>query len=150
MNPSDKIRDYLQSEYGTLANILIKDDTAPSGIRPWQQNDSSNLTKWLTAQNPETTEHPPANRICHNLSQAAELTGVGVHTIQHWVSRDTNPLPHIRHNHRFIIPHFMLLSWLRDESLRTITAQSPITAPNGKYNAGAPDTEDAGRGTTTR
>ena len=151
MTESEQLQQYLLSQYGALGNILIKDTSAPSGIRPWRTRDSRNLAKWLNQTDEPSPKNTPAptgpgydKRVCHNLNQAAALTGVGVHTVQAWLAKADNPLPHIRHNQRIIIPHFMLISWLRAESLRTIASQPNSPDADRENHAGAPDTADAG------
>lgn len=144
MHTAEQINSFLEQRYGATANILIKEDDTPSGIRPWQEKDSADLAASLS-------NHNLKEPVCYNLAQAAQTAGVGEQTIQTWLSREHNALPHIKANRRIIIPHFMLISWLRQESLRTV-AHTNCAAPepyaNGYHqaqkNAAVPEPRNAG------
>lgn len=157
MPTAKRIKDYFTSRYGAATNILVRDQANPIGLRPWQEEDSEDMETWISSrqENPNSTL---PQRICHNVNQAAAIAGVGPHTINAWISRDENPLPHIRDSRRIIIPHFMLISWLRQEALRTVASKQTHNN-DPKYakgattqrlqaankNAGVPDTRDAGK-----
>lgn len=106
---------YFETQLGPNDQALIMNSETPKQLRDWSEEDSNNLAAWLQTQAapPEPKGAPPHERLCHNVAQAAAIVGVGPHTIQAWISRDNNPLPHIRHHRRIIIPHFLLIEWLR-------------------------------------
>ena len=150
---------YFETQLGPNDQALIMNSETPKQLRDWSQEDSNNLAAWLQTQapSPEPRDTPPQERLCHNVAQAAATVGVGPHTIQAWISRDNNPLPHIRDHRRIIIPHFLLVEWLREEANRTITPPGPEyiqhQGSNGASarqmdlittNAGAPDYTGAG------
>ena len=144
MQTAEQINSFIEQRYGAASNILVKEPDTPSGIRNWTQEDSKALAQHLASNSTKPN-------LCYNLAQAAQAAGVGEQTIQAWLSRDQNALPHIKANRRIIIPHFMLISWLRQESLRTVehtNGAPPQPSANGHYqaqkNAGVAETRHAG------
>ena len=96
---------------------LIRDSSSDTGFRVWAREDSNALCEWLLAKTEEM-----ANRAqeltCYNQKEVAGMLGFSVAKICEWMRREENPLPHIKDGRLTRVPHFMLLEWLREESLR--------------------------------
>ena len=126
MNTCQRITTHLQEEYGGMANLIVKDPREPSGFRTWQDADTRAVAEVLerTSDDDSTlrTKASTPEPLCLNLTQAAQITGVGPRIMSEWLSRSLNPLPHIRAQRRVVIPRFILMRWLEEESLRTIAS----------------------------
>ena len=96
---------------------LSGDPASHTGLREWSTSDTDALCHWIDghSSSPQTP-----TRICHNLEQTAAILGVGTHTVQAWLRRDQNPLPHIRDGRRLLVPHFLLIRWVKEEAGRTL------------------------------
>ena len=117
----EDLKQYLNDHYGDAVALMVRDPEADLGWRAWSSQDSEALCRWIAStapQNGATEPHRLPKRICHNLDQAAQMAGVGPQTARAWLEREENPLPHIRDGRRIVIPHFMLIRWLRDEAER--------------------------------
>ena len=114
---------FLIETYGNTSALLVKDNdpSSPTGIRNWKSTDTANLDKWLRKYTPpQPTGKPkeaPADPICLNVRQAAEKAGVGTKTIRSWMTRTTDPLPHMRDGRRVIIPLTTFTNWLEQQSM---------------------------------
>ena len=119
MIEAGQLQTYFEANYGDVTNLLVRDCDIPSGLRVWDREDLSQLSDWL---NSIMVDGEGTHRnMCYNVNEAAQVVGVGPHTIQAWLSKEKDPLPHIRTDRRRVIPHFMLMAWLREECLRTIS-----------------------------
>ena len=116
--PAD-LKKYLSQRYGATG-IIVRDQAQGAGLREWSEKDTQALCQWLDDQS--KAENP--TRISHNLVETAELMGVGVHTLQGWLRRTENPIPHIRDGRRIIIPHHALIQWMEEETDRNTLAPS--------------------------
>ena len=121
MFQAQQLDHYLHGQYGGAKNLLVQDATLPSGLRVWDDTDSESLVDWLNSMSAVSEENLAI--LCYNINQAAKAVGVGPHTIQAWLSRETDPLPHTKTDRRKVIPHFMLMEWLREECIRTISRE---------------------------
>ena len=112
--PAD-LKKYLSQRYGATG-IIVRDQAQGPGLREWSEKDTQALCQWLDDQSP--------TRISHNLVETAGLMGVGVHTLQGWLRRTENPIPHIRDGRRIIIPHHALIQWMEEETDRNTVGPS--------------------------
>lgn len=123
--PAD-LEKYIEDHYGNAVALMVRDPESNVGWRIWNSEDSQALCQWLSA-NGETGHNgaakPPAS-LCHNLEQAAQAAGVGIHTVQSWLRRKENALPHIKDGRRIIILHFMLVRWLKEEAERNTAGRT--------------------------
>lgn len=110
--PAD-LEKYLSQRYGATG-IIVRDQAQGAGLREWSEKDTQALCQWLDDQS--KAQNP--TRVSHNLVETADLMGVGVHTLQGWLRRTENPLPHIRDGRRLIIPHSALIRWMEEETDR--------------------------------
>ena len=116
--PAD-LEKYLSQRYGATG-IIVRDQAQGPGLREWSEKDTQALCQWLDDQS--KAQNP--TRISHNLVETADLMGVGVHTLQGWLRRTENPLPHIRDGRRIIIPHYALIQWMDEETDRNAVGPS--------------------------
>ena len=107
---------YLEERYGSPAALIIRDPETPAGFREWTPEDSAGICQWVDGNgNPGGYE-----QFCHNLRETAQLIGVSVQTVQNWMRREHDQLPHIRDGRRIIVPHFLLVRWMEDEAQRNL------------------------------
>ena len=131
MTTPKALEDYIASQYGDTASVMVRDPDSSFGWRHWTLEDSQSLSNWLAAErDPNGAPAPRPKRICHNLEEAARIAGVGRQAIRSWIERKTNPLPHIRDGRRILIPHSELVCWIRDEARRE-TSCPDARARNG-------------------
>ena len=101
---------------------LIRDSASDTGVRVWSREDSVALCQWLVS----VTEHM-ANKAqdlaCYNQKEVAELLGFSVAKIREWMDREQDPMPHIKEGRLTRVVHFLLMEWLREESLRCAGAK---------------------------
>ena len=115
MMEPEALTGYLQQQYGA-EGVMVRDQENNSWMRPWGQEDSLELCRRLEQQEEHRAETEP--NTCRNLEQTATLLGIGTQTLQVWLRRKDNPLPHIRDGRRIIIADFLLTEWIRAESER--------------------------------
>ena len=120
MTSPPELEQYLRQRYGDANALIVKDPESTTGIRTWNEEDTQALCRWLNngSASTETVETTPG--ICHNVEQTAKAMGVGVHTIQGWLRRKRDPLPHLRDGRRILIPRFLLIRWVREEAERNL------------------------------
>ena len=125
MSTAGELEKYLGQRYGDTG-ILVNDPLHPQWMRQWDHDDTRALCDWFKQQgeDEEKAGRDP-DRIGYNIEQTAALMGVGTHTVQGWIRREDRPLPHLRDGRRIIIPHFLLLEWLREEAEHSRTATGP-------------------------
>ena len=116
MTEPEAITTYLQQRYGA-DGVMVRDPENNSWMRPWGREDSDELSRLLEQQEEQSRAETQANT-CRNLEQTATLLGIGTQTLQGWLRRKDNPLPHIRDGRRIIIADFILTEWIRAESER--------------------------------
>ena len=122
MTNAEDIHRFLEERFGGPGNLIIKDGGSETGFRTWEDGDTNALLAWLDSnQCEENGESIPS--ICHNIDQTAELVGVSTPVVQSWLRRSQNPLPHMQHGRRIIVPRFALIKWMREECERTITRE---------------------------
>ena len=127
VGPGD-LGEYIRQTFGGGSSLMIRDRDPESetGWRPWNDEDSGRLGAWIEEKCKTgriQANRPERTPICHNLESASQVAGVGLHTIQAWIRRDQDPLPHFKEGRRILIPHFMLIRWLKEESERTVEEQ---------------------------
>ena len=127
MTEPEAITTYLQQRYGA-DGVMVRDPENTSWMRPWGREDSDELSRLLEQQAEQRRAETQANT-CRNLEQTATLLGIGTQTLQGWLRRKDNPLPHIRDGRRIIIPDFLLTEWIRAESERS-------AAVTGRHHGG--------------
>lgn len=120
--PAD-LEQYLEERYRARGALFVRDPEADAGFRTWTAGDTEALCRWINESRRPETARP--FRVCHNLEQTAEVLGVGIQTAQAWLRREHNPLPHIRDGRRIIVPHFMLIRWMVEETKRSMQQQQP-------------------------
>ncbi len=96
-----RLEQYLGERYGSPSALIIRDPESNSGLREWRAGDTEALCRWIDGGSAPAAA--PA-RICHNLEQTAAAMGVGTHTVQAWLRRERDPLPHIRDGRRVLVP----------------------------------------------
>lgn len=57
---------------------------------------------------------------CYGRKEASERIGISLPTLDAFLNRSDNPLPHIRAGRKVIIPVSSLEAWLTAEAARTI------------------------------
>lgn len=117
MTSPEELEQYLDQRYGGASALIVRDSDSSTGFREWNGEDTRSLCRWIDG--PNGTPKPPAS-ICHNLEQTAAVMGVGTHTVQGWLRREQDPLPHIRDGRRILVPHFLLIKWVREEAERNL------------------------------
>ena len=95
--------------------LLARDASSEIGWRSWTAEDTQALCDWLS----EKLNHGGPRFACYNLKEAAEQLGVSVPKCQQWLRRRDHPIPHVRDGRLILIPDFLLLEWLREESARS-------------------------------
>ena len=116
MITGEAIEKYLRDRFGE-SGVLVRDPDHPGWFREWNEEDTRELHQEVGEAN--GGEGQPPGPTGYNLKQTAKLMGVSPHTVQGWVRRAENPLPHIRDGRRFIVPSTLLEQWLREEWERT-------------------------------
>lgn len=121
INPAG-LDDYLEETYGTRDALIVRDSKSPAGLREWTPEDSESMCRWADQNgNPGGHENPGRRgAICRNLRETAQAVGVSTQTVQGWMRRRDNPLPHLRDGRRIIIPDFMLIRWIKEEAERNL------------------------------
>ena len=117
MTSPEELEQYLGQRYGGASALIVRDPDSSTGFREWNDEDTRSLCRWIDS--PNGTSKPPAS-ICHNLEQTAAVMGVGTHTVQGWLRREQDPLPHIRDGRRILVPHFLLIRWVKEEAERNL------------------------------
>lgn len=113
------LEEYIARRYGNGGSLMVRDPETDLGWRLWSQEDSKELCQWLAGNgNGADTNDIKPKRICHNQDQAAQVAGVGSQTVRNWLERKEHALPHIRDGRRILIPHFMLVRWIKEEAER--------------------------------
>ena len=115
MNPED-LYQFMAEICGTdeYPLLLAKDPGSPIGWRPWTDDDARALCDWLSAKT-----DPVRDLVCYRVKDTAKLLGVSVPKLQSWLRRRDHPVPHIRDDRIILIPNFLLMEWLREESDRS-------------------------------
>lgn len=111
MTDPSELDAYLEGKYGSRDALIIRDPEAPAGFREWTPEDSEGICRWVDGNGGH-------ERICRNLRETAQAIGVSIQTVQGWMRRQENPLPHIRDGRRVIVPDFLLFRWMEQESGR--------------------------------
>ncbi len=132
------IEEYLARRYGKEGGIIVRDPEHPGRLREWDRRDTESLCQWLEGRESPAAQH----RICLSQKQAAEALGVAVQTVQDWLRRDRNPLPHVREGRRVIIPRAALLAWMEEESSPGARSRPP---PDGAGLGGNPGQDEKTR-----
>ena len=117
MTSPEELEQYLDQRYGGASALIVRDPDSSAGFREWNNEDTRSLCRWIDG--PNGVPRPPAV-ICHNLEQTAAVMGVGTHTVQGWLRRKHDPLPHMRDGRRILVPHFMLIRWVKEEVERNL------------------------------
>ena len=130
MTTAGDIGRFLEERFGGPRGLLVRDGQSETGLRSWAEGDTAALLTWLEAGQVETgrtetgrTDEPgnaQGSILCGNIEQTAELVGVSAPVVQSWLRRSQDPLPHIQHGRRVIIPRAELLKWIQEECERTI------------------------------
>jgi excisionase family DNA binding protein len=101
----------------TAPQLLVRDVASDIGWRPWITDDTNAFCEWLSAR-VATDAIGPNQLACYNLKEAAKCVGVSMPKFQTWLRRLSDPLPHVRDGRTILIPGFLLMEWLREESAR--------------------------------
>ena len=117
MASPEELEQYLGQRYGSPSALIVRDREASSGLREWNAEDTRELCQWIDGKN--GSQQSPSS-ICHNVEQTAAVMGVGTHTVQGWLRREQDPLPHLRDGRRILVPHFLLVRWVREEAERNL------------------------------
>lgn len=96
---------------------LIRDSASETGVRAWTREDSAALCRWLDTATEETA-NKAQDLACYNQKEVAEILGFSVAKIKEWMDRKHDPIPHIKDGRLTRVAHFLLMEWLRAESLR--------------------------------
>ena len=96
---------------------LIRDSASDTGVRAWTREDSVFLCQWLVSITEEMT-NKARDLSCYNQKEVAKILGFSVAKINEWMNRQEAPMPHIKDGRMTRAPYFMLMEWLREESLR--------------------------------
>ena len=121
-----EVNKYFEARLGSDAVplLLARDDGSPMGWRPWTAEDTEALSAWI-AEKTGAGGSGPDQLGCFNAKEAAALLGVSTHTLQGWLRRRQDPLPHLRDGRRIIIPRYLLRNWLTAEAERNVNDQPP-------------------------
>lgn len=125
INPGE-LEAYLEETYGLRDALIVRDPESPAGFREWTGEDSERICRWVDGNgNPGGRQSGTQSPICHNLQEAARMAGVSTQTVQGWMRRRENPLPHMRDGRRIIIPHSLLVRWIEAEAMGLSLRGSP-------------------------
>ena len=120
MAPSvEDLNGFLQTLSGSDAEptLLVRDPEPGVGWRSWTQDDSDALHAWVSTEFQEVSKLPSLE--CLTQKEAAVVLGISVPKVMDWIRRQDNHLPHIRDGRMIYIPSFLLMEWLREESVRS-------------------------------
>ncbi len=118
MTPDD-LREFLIALCGADEHtlLLVRDMTSEMGWRPWTIEDGRVFCDWVSARVDEDRRRG-RNLACYKIKDVAAHIGVSVPKLQSWLRRRENPIPHVKDGRLTLIPEFLMMEWLREESER--------------------------------
>ena len=115
---SEEFKRFLRSLSGSDADppLMVRDPGSALGWRPWTEGDSDALLDWFS--DPSEGDSLRRSCECFNQKELARYLGVSVPKVTEWLRREDNPIPHLKDGRLILVPAFLLMEWLREESER--------------------------------